>query len=111
MDQPANHSKLSTTGQMKTESKHKRRSTDSANFTSNETTNTSNFKTITNTIKQPNSNDSTKDLQARMKIITTLGNKYAETIVLHQKVSMEVGKLKRSKEENPTFEDFAKKCI
>ncbi|UMM40775.1 hypothetical protein L5515_017291 [Caenorhabditis briggsae] len=57
--------------------------------TAKETANTSNVRTVTNTIKQPNTEYSTKDRQALKRLIIALGNKYAETIVLHRKASME----------------------
>ncbi|CAO4384594.1 unnamed protein product [Caenorhabditis nigoni] len=67
--------------------------------TANDTSYTSEIKTVTNMIKQPNTKYSTKDRQALKKLIIALGNKYAETIVLHRKASMEVGKLKLQKKE------------
>ncbi|CAO4384514.1 unnamed protein product [Caenorhabditis nigoni] len=60
--------------------------------------NTSNVKAVTNTIKEPNTKYSSKDRHALKKLINILGNKYAETIELHKKASMEVGKLKTEKE-------------
>ncbi|PIC12680.1 hypothetical protein B9Z55_028207 [Caenorhabditis nigoni] len=80
--------------------------------TSNDTSNTSNVKAVANTLKEPNTELSTKDRQALKRLIIALGNKYAETIVLHEKASMEVEKLehqkKKAKEQNPTVESFAK---
>ncbi|CAP30912.1 Protein CBG11822 [Caenorhabditis briggsae] len=67
--------------------------------TAKETANTSNVRTVTNTIKQPNTEYSTKERQALKRLIIALGNKYAETIVLHRKASMEVGKLESQKKE------------
>ncbi|CAP30899.1 Protein CBG11803 [Caenorhabditis briggsae] len=40
-----------------------------------ETANTSNVRTVTNTLKQPNTEYSTKDRQALKKLIIALGNK------------------------------------
>ncbi|CAO4384585.1 unnamed protein product [Caenorhabditis nigoni] len=64
---------------------------------SNDTSNTSNVKAVTKPIKEPNTELSTKDRQALKRLIIALGNKYAETIVLHEKASMEVEKLEHQK--------------
>ncbi|PIC12692.1 hypothetical protein B9Z55_028217 [Caenorhabditis nigoni] len=62
-----------------------------------DTSNTSNVKAVTKPIKEPNTELSTKDRQALKRLIIALGNKYAETIVLHEKASMEVEKLEHQK--------------
>ncbi|CAO4384555.1 unnamed protein product [Caenorhabditis nigoni] len=65
--------------------------------TSHGISNTSNVKTVTKPIKEPNFELSTKDRQALKRLIIALGNKYGETIVLHEKASMEVEKLEHEK--------------